>query len=307
MEEKFKGLIAAAYTPMKADGSLYPDKVESLAEHLFLQGVEGVFVCGSTGEGVALSLEERMETAQRWVEAAGDSLKVIVHVGALCRQDSVILASHARALGAAAVSAFAPFYYKPPAVEELLDFLAPVAKAASPLPFYFYHVPLISGVDLPPAEVLEKGRERIPNLRGAKYTSKDLGAFQECLALQDGRFDILFGVDEWLLAGLALGAEGAVGSTYNYAAPLYQELILRFKEGDLAEARKLSRRVGDMVRILRRFGVIPGGKAVLAMAGVDCGPPRPPMKALDSGQVKALYKDLKEAGLDELLHLEPPR
>lgn len=307
MEDRFKGLIAAAYTPMKADGSLFLDKVDSLAEHLFLQGVEGVFVCGSTGEGVSLSLEERMETARRWTETAGDSLKVIVHVGALCRQDSVILANHARALGAAAVSAFAPFYYKPSTVEDLLDYLAPVAQAASPLPFYFYHVPSMTGVDLPPAEVLEKGAERIPNLRGAKYTSKDLTGFQECLALQEGRFEILFGVDEWLLAGLALGAEGAVGSTYNFAAPLYQELILRFKEGDVEQARELSRRVGSLVKILRKYGVIPGGKAILSMAGVECGPPRPPLRPLDPNRVKALYRELKEAELEEFLHIQPPR
>ena len=228
-------------------------------------------------------------------------------MGALCRQDSVILANHARALGAAAVSAFAPFYYKPSTVEDLLDFLAPIAKAASPLPFYFYHVPLITGVHLPPAEVMEKGAERIPNLRGAKYTSKDMGGFQECLALQAGRFDILFGVDEWLLAGLALGAEGAVGSTYNFAAPLYQELILRFKEGDLEQARELSRRVGSMVKILRKYGVIPGGKAILSMAGVECGPPRPPLRPLDPERVKALYRELKEAELEEFLHIQPPR
>ncbi len=304
MEEKLKGLIAAAYTPMKSDGGLVLDKVDSLAEHLFIQGVEGVFVCGTTGEGVSLSLEERMETARRWVEVAGKALKIVVHVGALCRQDGVILANHARALGASAVASFSPFYYRPSSVEDLLDFIAPIAQAAAPLPFYFYHIPSLTCVDLPLAEILEKGAERIPNLRGAKYTSKDLGGYQECISLQDGRFDLLFGVDQWLLAGLALGAEGAVGSTYNYAAPLFQEMILRFKEGDLAAARSLSRKVAELADLLLEFGVIPGGKAILSMAGVDCGPPRPPLRPLAREQKVRLFQGLQEAGLAEILKLE---
>ena len=307
MDEKIKGLIAAAFTPMKPDGSLFLDKVDGLAEHLFLQGLDGVFVCGSTGEGLSLSLEERMETARRWAEVAGESMKILVHVGALCCQEGVILANHARALGVAGVASLSPFYYKPSTVDALLDFLAPIVQAAAPLPFFYYHAPILTGVELPLTEILEKGAERFSNFRGAKYTSKDMGGFQECLALQEGRFDVFFGVDEWLLAGLALGAEGAVGSTYNFAATLYQELILRFKEGDMAEARAISRKIGSMVRILQEFGIIPAGKAVLSMAGVDCGPPRPPMRPLTQEERVRLYQALVDEGLAEDLKVEAPR
>ncbi len=301
-----KGLIAAAFTPMKADGSLDLGGVERLAQHLFLQGVEGVFLCGSTGEGFSLSLEERMETARRWAEVAGGSLKILVHVGSLCRQDSVILANHARALGVDGVAGIAPFYYKPRRVEDLLDFLAPVAQAASPLPFYYYHVPMLTGVNLPLAEILEKGAERIPNLRGAKFTHKDLLEFQECLALREGAFDILFGVDEWLLAGLALGAMGAVGCTYNFASLLFQEMERRFLEGNLEEARALSLKVRALVEILGEFGTLAGGKAILAMAGVDCGPVRPPLGNLGPEEKIRLFEELSEAGLAEDLGLRSP-
>ena len=144
-----------------------------------------------------------------------------------------------------------------------------------------------------PAEFLEKGVQRIPTLRGIKFTSLDLMALQECLAACDGRFDVVFGCDENLLAALAFGCRGAVGSTYNYAAPLYRKIIEAFDRGDLATARSLQLESVRLVRVLIRFGVLRAGKAIVGMQGVPCGPVRPPLAALSDAQTMDLYEALR--------------
>ena len=119
----------------------------------------------------------------------------------------------------------------------------PIAAEAEPLPFYFYDIPGMTGVRLRMSEFLYQARFRIPTLCGLKYSNDDLLELQECVRLDHGAFDVLFGSDECLLAGLCLGIRGAVGSTYNFAAPVYQRLIKAFEKHDLETARAASGQV----------------------------------------------------------------
>src|SRR3954469_8189210 len=119
----------------------------------------------------------------------------------------------------------APFFFRPGTVQELVDFMAQVAAAAPALPFYYYHIPSMTGVHIPAAEFLRAAADRIPNLAGVKFTFENLMDYAECVRFSGGRFDVLFGRDEMLLAGLSLGAHGAIGSTYNFAAPVYHRII----------------------------------------------------------------------------------
>src|SRR5262249_54096156 len=150
----------------------------------------------------------------------GTDLRLIVHVGSNCLADARALAAQARSLGATAIAALAPSYFKPGSVDALIACCAEIAGAAPDVPFYFSAFPSMTGVRRPIPEFLANAPDRIPTLAGLKFTNPDLMAFQACLRAGDGRFDILWGVDESLLAALALGAEGAVGSTYNFAAPI---------------------------------------------------------------------------------------
>jgi N-acetylneuraminate lyase len=292
------GLIAAPHTPMNEDFSLNLPVVPRQVEILISNGVKGAFICGSTGESHSLTVAERMQVAEAWKRAIGSkSLKLIVHAGHNCLEDARTLAAHAQSIRADAVAITSPSYFKPAAVEDLVDFCTPIAAAARELPFYFYDIPMLTGVNLPMAEFLRQAPAKIPNLAGLKFTNPNLVALQQCLACDRGRFNILFGVDELLLAALALGVSGAVGSTYNFAAPLYQKIIAAHQNGDLATAQASQLKSVKLVDTLLPYGVLTAGKALMSQLGAECGPMRPPLRRLTAQQKDQLYKQVAELGV----------
>ena len=290
------GLVAAPHTPMHPDASVNLDIIERQAELLLANGVAGVFVCGTTGEGMSLTLQERMDIAQRWQAVAGDRLRVIVHVGHLCLPDSQALAEHAQNIGAFAIGTIAPCFFRPDTVEDLVQYCAEVASAAPELPAYYYHIPSMTGVNFAMVDFLKVASERIPSLGGIKYTWEDLMDFGRCLRFDGGRYNMLFGRDEILLTALSLGARGAVGSTYNYAAPLYQRIIKAFEAGDIESARADQGRAMEMVDVLHRFRGLVCEKVIMRMLGVDCGGVRPPLRNLSSDERGAIRPELERIG-----------
>lgn len=289
---RLTGLIAAPYTPFHADGKLHLDAIPGYFDFLIESGVSGVFVCGSTGEGHSLSVEERQQVAERWVKTVKKRFPVLIHVGHNSQSEARTLAAHAQSIGADAIAALAPSYYKPRTVDDLLSFLAPVAAAAPALPFYYYNIPSMTEVRLSSAELLKKGKSRIPTLHGVKFTHNDMMELQECVAAGGGSFDIVFGYDEMLLGGLAFGLKGAVGSTYNFAAPVYLKVLNAFETGDLETARREQRKSVELIRILLDVGLMRAGKSIMAMQGVDCGPVRSPLTPITVDEVRALHDRL---------------
>lgn len=289
-------LIAATYTAMNADGSLNLGAIDQQAAILLGDGVTGAFICGTTGEGLSLSVAERMQVAEGWRAAVQPgALNIIVHVGHNSLPDAIGLARHAEAIGADAICIAAPNYFKTSSVDVLLAFCAHVASAAPSLPFYFYEIPSMTGVSVSMPEFLRKGSRMIPNLAGLKFSSTDLATLQECRAFEGGRYDLLFGCDEMLLAALALGVHGAVGSTYNYAAPLYRRMIAAFEAGDLAQARALQLKSVELVRILQVCDVLASGKSIMALRGVDCGPVRLPLRPVSETQRRELLDTIQKS------------
>lgn len=288
------GLIAAPFTAMHADGSINLAAIDQQAARLAADGVAGAFICGSTGEGLSLTTPERQQVAQRWRDVLKNtSLQLVVHVGHNSLDEARQLAAQARQIQADAVALVAPSYYKPATIEDLLSFCVPVARECAPLPFYFYHIPPLTGVNLSMFEFLRQAESQIPNLAGIKFSSMDLVVLQECLNFADGRFNILFGCDEMLLGALALGVTGAVGSTYNYCAPLYHEIINAFRAGQLDKARTLQLKSVKLVEALGTFGGLASGKAVMSLTGVDCGPVRSPLRNLTAEQRSRLLHQVK--------------
>jgi len=281
---RLNGLIAAPYTPIDRDGDLQLPVIEKYCAHLLKSGVSGAFVCGTTGEGLSLTTEERMQVARQWVQVAGPKLPVIVHVGHNSQRDAIALAEDAVRCGAAAISAVPPFFFKPVSIEQLIDFMKPIAAAAGNLPFYYYHIPSMTRVNFSMAELLNSAAEAIPTFAGIKFTHGDLMDYQRCQSIAANRFDVAWGVDEMLLGALAIGAKAAVGSTYNYAAPLYIRMMQAFAAGDLEAARACSREAAEIVAVLLKLGVLRTGKALMTLAGVDCGAPRAPIAALTPEQ-----------------------
>ncbi|MFO0930079.1 MAG: dihydrodipicolinate synthase family protein [Gemmataceae bacterium] len=294
---RLHGLVAATHTPFDTDGQLNLAAVEKQAEHLLRTGVRTAFIGGSTGESHSLTVEERLQLAQRWADVVrGSAMRFVVHVGSNCLADARRLAAQAQTLEAAAIAALAPSYFKPRTLDALVACCVEVAGAAPALPFYFYDIPVLTGVQLPMPEFLAVAADRIPTLAGIKFTNSDLMAYQKCLNAGAGAFDIPWGVDEYLLAALALGATGAVGSTYNFAAPVYHRLIAAFESGDLATARAEQLRSVQLIDLLAGYGYMAGAKAVMGFLGLDVGPARLPNMNLTPEQVKRLRASLERLG-----------
>jgi N-acetylneuraminate lyase len=226
-------------------------------------------------------------------------LRVVVHVGGNCLEDAKALAVQAEKLGASAVSAVAPCYFKPRDVNALVDCMAAIAGAAPALPFYYYEIPTMTGLALSPSEFLGRAAERIPNLAGLKFTSSNLMEYQLCRQFHDGAFDVPFGFDEMLLGALALGAKGAVGSTYNFAAPVYQRMLAAFGKNELVAARREQMRSVQLIQLLVSYGFMGAAKAIMEMLGVPVGPARLPNGTLMAEQKTDLRRKLEELGFFE--------
>lgn len=292
-------LIAAAYTPFGVDGSLAVGQVAVQAEWLASLGVDGVFIAGTTGESLSLSTAERMTLAEAWSDAAPiHGLSLFVHVGCSSLVESCALASHAGRLQVAAISAMAPSYFKPATCADLATFLAEVAAAAPVTPFYYYDIPTWTGVSFRSSDLLEKHAASIPTLAGIKFSSSDLPDFERCVAAGDGRFKMFWGCDEALLAGLTLGAHGAIGSSYNFAAAEARRVQDAFHRGDLAAARTAQLKIVRIVDAIARHGYLRASKTLMGMLGIDCGAVRLPLAPLSHDEQEDLLRACEAVGLE---------
>ncbi|HAS6029488.1 N-acetylneuraminate lyase [Vibrio vulnificus] len=291
---KLKGLIAAPHTPFDSNNQVNYAVIDQIAALLIEQGVTGAYVCGTTGEGIHCSVEERKAIAERWVKAADGKLDIILHTGALSIVDTLELTRHAETLDILATSAIGPCFFKPSSVADLINYCAQIAEAAPSKGFYYYHSGM-SGVNLDLEQFLIQGEQRIPNLSGAKFNNVDLYEYQRALRVANGKFDIPFGVDEFLPAGLAVGAIGAVGSTYNYAAPLYLKIIEAFNQGKHSEVQALMDKVIALIRVLVEYGGVAAGKAAMQLHGIDAGDPRLPIRALTAQQKADVVAKMRDA------------
>ncbi len=291
-----RGLVAATFTPFHANGALDLGRIKPVIDAVIAQGASGLYVCGSTGEGPLLSTNERRQVAAATVEAAAGRVPVVIQVGHNSIVEARELAAHAQAIGADAISATPPGYFKPDSLENFIACIAHIAAGASRLPFYYYHIPVLSGVRFDMVEFLRQGSPRIPSLRGIKFSDSTLHEMLACVNFAGGTYDILSGVDEMLLGGLAFGAEGAVGSTFNFAAPLYRKIMTAFQRGDLLEARRLQALSAEMVRVIVSNGGRAGLKATMALVGADCGHSRLPTVTCTPQQRAKMKRELAAIG-----------
>jgi N-acetylneuraminate lyase len=286
---------------MVGAGEIELSIVPAYVDHLVRLGIRGLYVLGTTGEGASLTGAERKDVAEAFVKAARGRIPVIIQVGHNSLAEASELAAHAQQVGADGVSAFAPSYFKCDTVDCLLECMAQIASGAPKLPFYFYHAPGFTGVRPDLMEMLGKVDRYIPNFVGVKFTDQRVYEFQSCLAGFNGRYDILWGSDEMLLSGLSAGTRGAVGSTYNIAAPIYHRVIASFDKGDLESARAWQLKSVRLVEVLLKFPLFAAIKEILSWHDLPLGPCRLPLGSLASGQAEALRRELEKTGL--LQHL----
>ena len=278
--EKLIGLINAPFTPFYKDGEVNYEPIAAYADMLVKNGLKGVFINGSSGEGYMLTEEERMMLAERWMEVAPKNFKVIVHVGSTCVRSSSRLAEHAQKIGAWGIGAMAPPFPKVNRVEELAKYCEKIACAAPELPFYFYHIPAFNGAYLSMVAFLEAVDGRIPNFAGIKYTYESLYEYNQCRLYKNGKFDMLHGQDETILPCLAMGgAQGGIGGTTNYNGCNLVGIIDAWNAGDLEKARELQNFSQEVFNVICHFrGNIVGGKRIMKLIGLDLGDNRIPFQ-----------------------------
>lgn len=299
-----QGLVAAVVTPMGQDGELNLDLVPRIAEHLEQAGIAGIYIAGSTGEGMSLTDEERRAVAEAYVKSCGATMRTVVQVGHNSIKSAAALAAHAESVGADAVSATPTGYFKADGERGLVALMETIAEAAPKTPFYYYHIPGLSGTDMNPMRFTELAMKRIPTFCGIKYS--DGGTIHNLPLLRKiaPELEFLSGSDEGYLQALAVGYEAAVGSTYNYAAPLYHRVREAFEAGDLTTARLWQGRAMEMIEAMLSSCGRASLKAMMSMVDLDCGPARRPVEPATEAQLGELRRRLEKMGWFNWMNLE---
>ena len=282
--ESLKGIYTALLTPFKDNRKINEVALIKLIKHNLDMGVTGFYVCGSTGEALMLNADERMEIMRIVKENAGDA-RLIAHIGSLNENDAVKLACYAKELSYDLISSVAPFYYKF-SFSEIKDYYIRLAEA-SDMKMLVYHMPAFSGVGMGMNEISSFLCD--DRFAGIKYTSNDFFTMERCKALFPDKL-IYNGYDEMLLSGLSMGADGAIGSTYNFMADKFVKIHELFKAGNIADAQKLQIKANEIIALLCKVGVMPAEKEVLTLLGYDMGDCRHPFSPL-SDEAKKLVKE----------------
>ena len=293
--DKITGLIDAPFTPFYENGEVNLEPIEQYAKMLAKNGLKGVFINGSSGEGYMLTEDERMRLAERWVEVAPKGFKVIVHVGSTCVKSSERLAAHAQKIGAFGIGAMATPFPKIGRIEELVKYCEEIAAAAPELPFYYYHIPAFNGAFLSMLDFLKAVDGRIPNFAGIKYTYESLYEYNQCRLYANGKFDMLHGQDETILPCLAMGgAQGGIGGTTNYNGRCLVGILDAWKSGDLEKARELQNYAQEVINVICHFrGNIVGGKRIMKLIGLDLGKNRTPFNNMTDEEEARMKQELE--------------
>jgi N-acetylneuraminate lyase len=296
-----KNLIAATYSPMKEDASLNLDIISTYKKFLQNNKVAGAFINGSTGDFVSLTVEERKLLVDEWSKNRSDDFHIINHVGHTSLRVAMDLTTHS-VDKVDAIAALAPFYFELGTIQNLVEYCKKIASCAPQLPFYYYHIPDLSGAHFKMIDFLKIASKEIPNFAGLKFTKNDLIDFKYCLDFENNAYDVLFGFDEIFISSLPLGAKGWVGSTYNHLAPLYYKVKEAFENDDHKTAADLQTKAMLFVDILNSRGGFNGvAKGFMRTLGVDCGPSRFPHTTLTDKAYVEITKELEAIGISPFL------
>ena len=290
---KFRGIFPALVTPYTRDGEVNEESARKLVARCLNRGVRGFYVCGSTGEGFMLSLKERKRMLEVVADENAGRGTIIAHVGCISTDESIDLAVHARETGVDAISSVPPFYYEFTADEIINHYLD--VTAAADLPMILYNFPAQAGFKLTPLLVAGL-RKQDSRIIGVKHTSMNLFDLEQMLRIDDD-FVVLAGHDQVLLGALAMGARGAIGSTYNIMPELYVQMIADFENRDLAAAQRIQQRVNSFIRLMSPGTGIPQLKAALELMGIRCNGCRRPIAELTAADRTAVERAIKEMGV----------
>lgn len=272
MEEKFYGVYAALLTPFNEKGDVCKRRLKRHLKFLISKGIDGLYICGGTGEGLLMSVEERKLVAEIVKEEAENKVKIISHVGTLNTKDAIELAKHSEKIKIDAISSIPPIYFRY-SFEEIFNYYKAIGESTS-LPFFIYYIPSSTGVILSNDEIAKL--KEIKNIIGLKYTHSNFYILQEIL-IKTG-WIAFSGPDELFLPALTMGVSGCIGSTQNVLPEIFVGIYKNFKEGKIKEAMELQKKITLAVSLLKKYGGITAWKAALKFRGIDGGFCRSPIK-----------------------------
>lgn len=287
----FSGIFVPSLTPLTPEDQVDTKALCGLIEFSLSHKVDGLYLCGSTGEGVLLSEEERRLVVETAVKHVRGRVPIIVHVGAASTPVAERLSRHAREAGADAVSAVPPFYFSV-GRKGIEEHYRRISRAAE-LPLYLYNIPGATHVDLGADLIKALLDEGVA--QGLKYTSHNQLRFREIIEVCGPRLNVFSGPDEMLLPFLVMGAQGGIGTTYNFMPSLYVGLYAAWQAGDIERARQLQFQADRIILLILRYGVVSATKVAMRLLGVECGGPRAPLVPLTEEQQERLSQELREA------------
>ena len=276
--EKFKGIFMAMYSTYDENGNISRERAKALTRYYIEKGVKGLYVGGSSGEGVLQSESERKEMLEAVMEEARGKLTIIAHIGANSTVESVRLATHAKEVGVDAISSIPCVYYGFSAKAVKEHWLSMIN--ATDLPFIIYHIPQTTRFNLPIS--LFKEMASMEQVIGIKCSSESTFELQQFKAVgeraKQGEFLVFNGPDEQFIAGRAIGADSGIGGTYGVMPELFLKLNEYVIEGDFVKARKLQDEVNEVIKgLLSGPSLYAVCKYILKLRGVETGEVRGPM------------------------------
>jgi dihydrodipicolinate synthase/N-acetylneuraminate lyase len=269
------GVLPAMATPLNADGETINESgVESLVNFLIESGVKGLFIGGTTGEGILLDLEARMRLHESAFDVIDGRVPALIHIGANTLSRSIRLVVHAQDIGVDAIVAVTPYFY-PIHEDALLQFYQSLAEAAPEIPLFAYDIPHLAQNSISP-KLLPRLMESIPSFAGLKTSRADAQLIRSLVDAASGRAIVLAGNERIALGSLALGVDGLISGLSTAIPEPFISMVGCFAAGDYDGART------DQKRINRILDLMPGGarigaiKTILAQRGIPAGPAIPP-------------------------------
>ena len=290
---KFKGVMPALVSPLDANEKINIPVLNQLLTDLLAKGADGFYLCGATGEGIAIDPEERMVLAEEAIKTVNGRKPCIVQVASGNFEDAILLAKHAEKVGAAAISATPPLFFSYDK-DDVYNYYKKLADAVS-IPMMIYYNPA-AGFHIN-ADIAAKMFE-IDNVTAIKWTSSDYYQMMRLRDLTKGEMNIINGPDEMLLMGLSAGADGGIGTTYNFMFDIIRGIYDNFMKGDLETAREYQTRAIRIISVLLNYKIIPAAKAVLEAQGYAVGNATFPMKRYSDAEKATIVQQMRAAGLE---------
>ena len=295
----FQGNYSPIVTPFDAQGRVDPVALHRIIQYQLDAGMDGFYVCGGTGEGLLLTVEERKSVLENVLDKLRGRAGVIAHIGAFQTADTLELARHAGEAGADAIAAIPPAYFYKPDTVGLVRYYAEVAEASA-VPLFVYNIPQRVGITMTP-DLFDRLMS-VPNIVGMKDSSGDL--FSLGLLFSGKRNPVIFeGSETLMLPALLFGACGCIGTGHNIVPRLFANLWRRFQAGDVADAARIQLRINELLAaIIPITGpILNGTKEILDWMGLPCGTLRSPNRPLTDEESARLRASLDRAGFFEEL------